>query len=148
MIVSQPADVPADFAPLFRTSPFLDAMGPLYGKGSGARLVVGFRVAQKHTNARGTLHGGVLAALADVALGYSIATSTDPPARMVTVSLSVDFSGAASPGDWVETSVDIQTLGKRLAFANAYFQVAGERIARASAVFQVVSPPVDNARVG
>jgi uncharacterized protein (TIGR00369 family) len=131
-------DVPAAFAAIFRSSPFLDSIGPLYSKGSGAALVLGLRVEQKHTNARGTLHGGVLAAIADVALGYSLATSTDPPTRMVTVSLTVDFAGGAQPGDWIETSVDIQKLGTRLAFANAYFHVGAERIARASAVFQVL----------
>jgi acyl-coenzyme A thioesterase 13 len=57
----------------------------------------------------------------------------------VTASLSVDFAGAARPGDWIETSVDIQKLGSRLAFANAYFHVGDERIARASAVFQVLA---------
>jgi uncharacterized protein (TIGR00369 family) len=133
------AAIPAEFGPILRSSPFLDSIGPLYSKGRGAALVVGLRVEEKHTNARGTLHGGVLAAIADVALGYSIATSTDPPTRMVTASLSVDFAGAAKPGDWIETSVDIQKLGSRLAFANAYFHVGEERIARASAVFQVLA---------
>lgn len=64
-------------------------------------------------------HGGVLASIADVAL-------------------STDCSGSAKVGDWIETSVDIQKRGSRLAFANAYFHANGERIARASGVFLVV----------
>lgn len=138
MTAAMNIDVPTDFAPIFRSSPFVDAIGPLYSKGQGASLVVGLRVQDKHTNARGLLHGGVLSTVADVALGYGLATSTDPPTRMVTVSLNVDFAGGAKPGDWIETSVDLQKLGARLAFANAYFHVGGERIARASAVFLVV----------
>ena len=89
------ADIPAGFAPIFRTSPFLDTIGPLYSAGSGASLVIGMRVQEKHTNARGTLHGGVLASIADVALGYGLATSTSPPTSMVTANLSVDFAGGA-----------------------------------------------------
>jgi acyl-coenzyme A thioesterase 13 len=134
------AEIPAGFAPIFRTSPFLETIGPLYSVGSGATLVVGLRVQEKHTNARGTLHGGVLASIADIALGYGLATSTDPPTSMVTASLSVDFAGSAQIGDWVETTLDIQKIGSRMAFANVYFTLRGERIARASGVFLVVKP--------
>jgi acyl-coenzyme A thioesterase 13 len=132
-------DIPAGFAPIFRTSPFLETIGPLYSTGSGALLVIGMRVQEKHTNARGTLHGGVLASIADVALGYGLATSTSTPTSMVTASLSVDFAGSAKAGDWVETSIDIQKVGSRMAFANVYFSVGNERIARASGVFLVTS---------
>jgi acyl-coenzyme A thioesterase 13 len=133
------SDVPAGFAPIFRTSPFLETIGPLYSAGSGATLVIGMRVEEKHTNARGTLHGGVLASIADIALGYGMATSTSPPTSMVTANLSVDFAGSAQLGDWIETSLDIQKIGSRMAFANVYFSVAGERIARASGVFLVTA---------
>jgi Uncharacterized protein, possibly involved in aromatic compounds catabolism len=121
-------DIPAGFAPIFRTSPFLETIGPLYSAGSGVSLVIGMRVQEKHTNARGTLHGGVLASVADIALGYGLATSTTPPTSMVTANLSVDFAGGAQIGDWVETSLDIQKVGARMAFANVYFSVGGERI--------------------
>ncbi|MGH8237192.1 MAG: PaaI family thioesterase [Steroidobacteraceae bacterium] len=137
-MMAQP-DIPAGFAPIFRTSPFLETIGPLYSVGSGAALVIGMRVQEKHTNARGTLHGGVLASVADIALGYGMGTSTNPPTSMVTASLSVDFAGSAQIGAWVETSLDIQKIGARMAFANVYFSVGGERIARASGVFLVLA---------
>jgi acyl-coenzyme A thioesterase 13 len=130
--------VPDGFLPLFRTSPFLDAVGPLFHHGSGAAMAIGFHVATKHTNARGALHGGVLATVGDVALGYALATSTDPPGSFVTASLSIDFVGGASIGDWVQSSVDIQKIGGRLAFASVYFHVGDQRIARASGVFAVM----------
>jgi acyl-coenzyme A thioesterase 13 len=133
------AAIPTGFAPIFRTSPFLETIGPLYSVGSGASLVIGMRVQEKHTNARGTLHGGVLASIADIALGYGLATSTTPPTSMVTANLSVDFAGSAQIGDWIETTLDVQKVGSRMAFANVYFSVGGERIARASGVFLVLA---------
>jgi acyl-coenzyme A thioesterase PaaI-like protein len=56
---------------------------------------------------------------------------------MVTASLTIDYAGSASEGDWLESHVDVQKMGSRLAFANCYIIAAGERIARASAVFAV-----------
>lgn len=101
-------------------------------------MSIGFHVATKHTNARGLLHGGVIATVADVSLGYALATSSDPPGSFVTSSLSVDFAGSAALGDWIYTSVDIQKIGGRLAFASAFFHLGDQRIARASGVFAVV----------
>lgn len=128
-------DLPPGFRPLFRTSPVLELIGPLYSRGEGAGLVVGLRVEQKHCNARGSVHGGILATLADVALGYAMAFSSSPPASLVTVNLTLDFAGTAGIGDWIEAQVDVQKQGGRLAFANCYLAANGERIARASGVF-------------
>lgn len=99
-----------------RTSPLLELLGPFYSRGAGADLVLGLRVAEKHANARGFAHGGVLLTLADVALGYAAEGSVDPPARLITASISADFAGSARPGDWVETRVDVQRMGVRMAF--------------------------------
>lgn len=129
--------VPPDFKPLFRTSPVLDLIGPLYCRGEGLSLVIGLLAEAKHCNARGTVHGGILAALADVSLGYTMAFSATPPVSLVTTSLSLDFAGAAKTGDWIEAHVDVQKQGSRLSFANCYLRVAGQRIVRASAVFLV-----------
>lgn len=130
-------DAPAGFQPLFRSSPVLDLIGPLYSRGKGADLVLGMRVEAKHCNARGTVHGGILATLADVAIGYAMSTSTEPPTAAITASLSIDYAGSAKIGDWLESRADIHKVGTRLAFGNCFLCVGEERIARASAVFLV-----------
>ncbi len=117
------------------TSPLLELLGPFYSRGTGPGLVLGLRVADKHTNARGFAHGGVLLTMADVALGYSAESSVDPPARLITASISADFAESAKPGDWLEARVDVQRVGGRMAFANAYLYVGERRVVRASAVF-------------
>ncbi|MBI3636855.1 MAG: PaaI family thioesterase [Candidatus Rokubacteria bacterium] len=132
--------VPDCFQPLFRTSPVLELIGPLYSRGQGADLVIGLRLAEKHCNARGAVHGGILATLADVALGYTMAFASTPPAGLITANLSLDFAGTAKIGDWLQTRVDVQRQGSRLAFANCYISVGDERIVRASAVFLVAGP--------
>jgi acyl-coenzyme A thioesterase 13 len=129
--------VPEGYQPLFRTSPYIELIGPLYSCGEGAALTLGLRTERKHCNLRGTVHGGVLATLADIALGYAMAFSTTPPTNLVTTNLTLDYAGNAREGDWLEARVDIQKLGGRLAFGNCYISRGEERIVRASAVFLV-----------
>lgn len=132
--------LPEGFKPLFRTSPYIELVGPLYARGEGASLTLGLRAERKHCNTRGTVHGGVLATLADIALGYAMAFAATPPTGLVTANLSLDYAGAAREGDWLEARVDIQKQGSRLAFGNCYITRGHERIVRASAVFLVAGP--------
>jgi uncharacterized protein (TIGR00369 family) len=140
-------EIPPGFEPLFRTSPFLDALGPFFYRRTGDGFVVGLRVADKHANARGSAHGGLLLTLADIALGYTAAFSEDPPLSLTTANISADFAGHARVGDWLEAHVDVQKIGQRLVFANAYLVVGGERIVRASAVFSRGSAPLSGGQV-
>ncbi|MGZ2748288.1 PaaI family thioesterase [Burkholderia stagnalis] len=126
------------FQPLFRTSPFLDATGPYFYKPMENGFVVGLRVQDKHTNASGTIHGGLVATLADVSIGYVASMSKTPPLRMMTASLTVDYVGTAKKGDWVESHVSIVKTGRRLAFANAVIKVGATPVASAGAVFLVL----------
>lgn len=114
---------------------------PFTAGGAGAELVIGLRVAEKHTNSRGIVHGGVLATIGDIALGYTMASSADPPRWALTASLTIDYIGAARIDDWIEARVDKCKVGKTLAFANAYLTVADAQIARVSAVFAMAQSP-------
>lgn len=133
--------IPAPFQPISRISPLIEMIGPVYSHGSGTDLVIGMRAQEKHCNLRGHVHGGIFATLADIALGYTLAFSSDPPAGYVTVNLSIDYAGTANVGDWMEVRTDVQRRGKRLAFANAYIHVGEQRIARASGVFMASDWP-------
>ncbi|MBZ2189953.1 PaaI family thioesterase [Alcanivorax sp. JB21] len=130
---------PDGFTPLFRSSPFTDLIGPLYNMQTASGLILGLRIEEKHCNARGLMHGGVFSSLADIALGYNAAFSSEPPTPMVTASLTIDYAGSARLGDWIEVETDVQKVGRSMAFANCYFRVDGERVARASAVFNVLA---------
>ncbi|MGD8790562.1 MAG: PaaI family thioesterase [Burkholderiales bacterium] len=138
-------DIPPEFRQLFRTSPVLDLIGPVFCRGEGVDLVVGLRAEEKHCNSRGTVHGGILATVADVALGYTMAFSSTPPANLVTVNLTLDYAGTAKIDDWLEARVDVQKQGSRLSFANCYITVNEQRIVRASAVFFLASEHGANA---
>jgi acyl-coenzyme A thioesterase 13 len=133
------SDIPEDFVPIFRTSPFLDLIGPIFNKKTDNGLVVGLKVEPKHCNARNLVHGGVFSSLADIALGYNAAFQGSVPTSMVTASLTIDYAGSAKLGDWIEIHTDIQKVGKTMAFANCYFLLGEKRIVRASGVFSIVT---------
>ena len=133
------SELPEGFVPISRTSPFTDLIGPIYQKTDESGLIIGLVAEEKHCNARGMVHGGVLGTLADIAMGYSAAFSTQPPTRIVTTSQTVDYVGSAEKGDWIEVHTDVQKVGRSIAFANCYFHVDSRRIARASAVFSVIA---------
>ena len=66
-------DIPDGFEPHFRKSPLTDPWEPLYSKRTDKAVIIGLRLAKPHTNGRGLIHGGLIAALADNAMGYSCA---------------------------------------------------------------------------
>lgn len=130
------ADIPAGFEPIFRLSEFTELIGPLYSRQDENGFRMGLHFADKHANARGKGHGGMISTLADLAMGYALAFSETPPVPFVTVNMNVDFLSAIELGDWVEVSVNIDRKGRSLAFARCELK-AGERLlGRASAVFK------------
>src|SRR5260370_17886569 len=90
--------IPAGFEPHFRKSPFTDPWEPLYSMRTDKAVFMGLRLAKPHTNARGLIHGGLIASLAHNAMGYSWALGMDNALSLGTVSLAVDFVGAAPIG--------------------------------------------------
>ena len=66
-------DIPAGFEPLSRRSPLTEPWQPLYAKRTDKAVIIGLRLARPHTNGRGLIHGGLIAALSDNAMGYSCA---------------------------------------------------------------------------
>ncbi len=152
-------DPPAGFAPHFRKSPLTDAWEPLYSKRDGDVLTIGVLIAAPHTNARGMAHGGLIAALADNAMGLACVLSQAGAGAglsgIVTVSLTCDFTGTARIGDWLEVRASPVRVGRTLAFGEARVTTGDRLIARASAVFSVPPAtasapptPADPARVG
>ena len=130
---------PEGFAPIPRTSRFRELVGPVYFRRDDSGVTCGLYVDERHENLGGLMHGGMIATLADIALGNGIAWTNDPPLSLVTISLTVDYAGTAAPGDWVEARVDVQRVGRNVAFSSCYIWCGGQRIARASGTFAVKS---------
>jgi uncharacterized protein (TIGR00369 family) len=129
-------EAPEGFRAIPRLSPFNALVGPLYERRRGDEVSIGVRIEEKHANSRGICHGGLLATVADLALGYAMLAKIGGKS-FVTAHLAIDYAGAARIGDWIESAVEIQRMGSRLAFANGYLLCGESRIVRASAIFAV-----------
>jgi len=127
--------VPAGYKPLPAASPFNELVGPLHEKRGAGATSLGLRVGRKHSNSRGICHGGVLATLADLALGYGMVAKTGGRGGFVTAHLDIDYAGSAAIGDWIHSEVEVQRMGSRLAFATGYLCVGEQRIVRMSGIF-------------
>ena len=136
--MEQLLDAPAGFVRHDRKSPLTDPWEPIFRKESGESLVLGLRAAEAHTNSRGFVHGGLISALADNAMGLSCAYRLGEGASLVTVNLTVDFLGSALTGQWLEFDTVFVKPGSTLCFAQAFVTADGQPCARANATFRVV----------
>lgn len=132
---------PPGFARHFRQSPLTDPWEPLYSRRDGDALVIGVEVREPHCNARGFAHGGLIAALADNAMGLACALAGSGVGGIVTVSLTLDFLGSAQIGDWLEIAAQPVRVGRSLAFGECRVTAGARIIARGSAVFSVPGTP-------
>ena len=131
-------DVPEGFEPRLRKSPLTEPWEPLYARKTDRAVIIGLRLARPHTNGRGLIHGGLITALADNAMGYSCALVTNWTTSFVTVSLSIDFVGSAEIGQWCAIESDVIKTGKTICFAQCLIKADDVVIARANATFRVV----------
>jgi uncharacterized protein (TIGR00369 family) len=129
---------PPGFAPHSRTSPLTAPWEPIFARETEGALVLGLFLREAHTNSRGFAHGGLISALADNAMGLSCSRRLGGAARLVTVSLSVDFLGRAQIGQWLEFDTVFVKPGATLCFSQAFVTADGQPCARADAVFRVM----------
>jgi uncharacterized protein (TIGR00369 family) len=130
--------IPEGFEPHFRKSPFTEPWEPLYSKRTDRLVIIGLRLAKPHTNGRGLIHGGLMASLADNAMGYSCAQATNWTTSFVTISLAVDYVGSAQIGQWLAVESDVIKTGSTICFAQSLIKADDAVIARASGTFRVV----------
>lgn len=135
------AAVPPGFQPHARRSPLTDPWEPLYARVTGEAVVLGLHVRPAHTNARGLVHGGLIAALADNAMGLSCAARLGDGRRPLTAALSVDYLGTARPGQWLTFETGFVKTGRTLCVASALVLADGVPCARANATFTLAAPP-------
>lgn len=135
---------PAGFEPHSRKSPVTDAWEPIFARPAASGLQLGLRLDDAHCNARGFAHGGVIAALADNAMGLSYVGALKRDggegdlAGAVTLSLNLDYLASGLKGQWLQIEPRVLKAGASIGFVDALVTADGTAVARASATFKAV----------
>jgi uncharacterized protein (TIGR00369 family) len=103
---------------------------------------VSLAVEPRHRNLVGTLHGGMIATLADTATGLAYRTVLEPGTSHVTSSLTVAFL-VPGRGGTVTAKGRVLKRGRRFGYAEAdVVDEEGTLLARATATFTVLPEQV------
>jgi uncharacterized protein (TIGR00369 family) len=129
--------IPDGFERRLRRSPLTDPWEPLYSKRTDEAVFVGLRLAKPHTNGHGLIHGGLIATVADIAMGYSCGYQLGVT-QLLTIGLAVDFVGSAQVGQWLTVEPNVIKTGSTICFAQCLVKADDVVIARANATFRVV----------
>ena len=131
------SNVPDGFHRLKVSVGFIEVVGPLYGKWDGRKLLMGFRAEKRHCNPGGAVHGGMLATFADMLIPCAAMYEPGLERRFLpTISLQVDYMGAAPLGAWVQGEGQVLRTTRNMLFGQALVTANGEPALRVSGVFK------------
>ena len=119
-------------------NPFLALVGARLRKWEDGLCEWELEIASHHLNTQGTLQGGVIATLLDVACGYSgsYSNSASEEVRAATLSLTVHFMATATQGSLIARARRVGG-GRRIFFSDAkLISDDGVTVATASGSFR------------
>ena len=122
------------------SSPYYQAMGMSIAEMAEGRVVLRVEVQPSQLNADGIVHGGVLPAIADGAMGNALRTLHGAAAQVLTAEVHLHYLRPVSGGSLLAEGRLVQS-GRRLSFAEVEIrdESTGKPVARGSGVF-VIEP--------
>jgi uncharacterized protein (TIGR00369 family) len=133
-------DVTDDLAALVADSPFYRWTGMRVAAAEPGTVALALDLGEHHANLQGFAHGGVLATLADAAMGLSVRSALEPGRRHVTIELGVHYLRAVRTGTVTATGRAVR-IGREVAYAEAAItDERGTDLARASGTYSVTTP--------
>ena len=122
---------------LVRDSPFYRWSGMDLEDVDEGAVTLGLELTDHHLNIQGLAHGGVIATLADAAMGLSLRSALEPGRRHVSVEIGVHYLRPVTRGR-VRALGRAVRIGREIAYAQADVLDATERLlARADGTYSV-----------
>jgi uncharacterized protein (TIGR00369 family) len=120
-----------------QTSPYYQSMGMELAAIEEGRAVLRVAIQPSHLNADGIVHGGVLPAIADGAMGNALRT-LHGRAQVLTAEVSLQYLRPVTGGALLAEGRVVQS-GRRLSFAEVEIrdEASGKPVAKGSGVFVV-----------
>lgn len=122
---------------LVADSPFYRWSGMALAEAEEGSVTLTLDLAAHHLNLQGLAHGGVIATLADAAMGLSLRTALEPGRRHVSVEIGVHYLRPVIR-DRVRAIGRAVRIGREIAYAQADVLDANDRLlARADGTYSV-----------
>jgi uncharacterized protein (TIGR00369 family) len=96
---------PPGFRQLTESTGFAAASGPWFERIEKHRVIRAFKPGPQHANTLGIVHGGMLAAFLDSAMGTAVWHALER--RAVTMRLSLDYISPGKVGDWLMAECEV-----------------------------------------
>lgn len=116
---------------------FMQFAGPVWRSREGEQLKLALLTGRQHANRNGAVHGGVILALADHALGM-VSLAQTGCSRQATISLNVQFVSAAALGDFIEVEAEIIRRTRTVVFLRGLLRVGPRVIATAEGIWKIL----------
>ncbi|MBL9085535.1 MAG: PaaI family thioesterase [Planctomycetia bacterium] len=121
-----------------RHAGFVELLGLEESAGPPGTYVCALTVDARHQNIQGVIHGSVLMALLDTAMGHALSAGLRPDEFCSTTQWSVQFLKASRPGDRLIATGRVVQKGNRIAFLEGVCRnAAGDEVARAHGTWYV-----------
>ncbi len=104
--------IPPGFTEIPNVVGFAEANGPWFEKIEDGRLIRGFLAGPQHANSLGIVHGGMMAAFLDSAMGSTVWHVLQR--RAVTLKLSLDYLGPGRIGEWLQAEGEVVGEDERI----------------------------------
>jgi uncharacterized protein (TIGR00369 family) len=104
-------------------------------QGDGS-MPFGLMLDERHTNANGVCHGGVLMSVADSAMGACAFVASGGP--VATIDFECDFISAAPIGEQLYGLANVVRKARSLVFMEADLYVKERRVFRASGIWAIL----------
>lgn len=124
----------------FEDTGFIGLIGPILFKTVDGDLVFGFVAQQKHSNSDGNVHGGMLAAFADRAIGAA-AREVRSDASIATIDFGMHFVAPVRIGQFVQAECEPVRITRSLAFMRCTLKVDDMIVATADGILKLSPKP-------
>lgn len=133
-----PAPDPAStgWTPL-RHEGFILHIGPMWTKPEGAHQLYAIATDERHRNHNGGVHGGLIAALADHAMGNGARNANEGRA-VATVQMDVQFLAAGRLGDFLIARSHVVRLTRSIVFMRCEVSAGDRAVATGTGVWKIL----------
>ncbi len=116
------------------TTGFHELLGLQHRPGADGVAQVSFEAGDQHLNGGGSVHGGAIATLVDMAMGAAVANADDRDSAPVTIEMKVTYLEPGRPGELIAEAC-VRKRGRRITIVEAEVTQDEELVAHAIATF-------------